>query len=595
MRTDPSLEVLSEARSRAGALSAGLYSHQVEGLAFLLARRGAILADDMGLGKTRQAILGLAEGAGGGPYLVVCPASVKANWRREILAVRPDDEVHIVGEEAPADWKGWVVINYDILKRHFDWLEGMPFQGVVFDEAHYLKNHTSQRSRLARQLLDRETRPLTYLLTGTPLTNRPRDLFPLLQLIRHPLGRSFLSFAKRYCEAERNEYGWVTTGASRLDELALQLKGVMLRRTKNEVLELPPKVRTFLDVEVPDGTAARESRKVLELLLQGAGAGRGGGAQDGQLLSKLNKVRHAIAKAKAKATLDFVTGTVAQGEKVLVFSAYDAPLELISKKLGDECVVLNGKTPSKKRQDLVDRFQDDPEVKVFAANLHAGGVGLNLTAARQVVFNDLDWVPANHWQAEDRAYRIGQTGSVHVAYMTAPGTFDDWMQTVLEAKAELVDAVIEGKALDGSMQGSALQELQGLLRDISPRLSDPSLDRSNPEWVREVLAEAVQRFRAAAGGSPAPERDGASGAVDERLIDMLAAVLSGPQETSFRIEAGSSPGQYYELDANGPDVTCSCPGFQYRGMCRHARTLKEHLVAGTPPPDEYELKSGDAA
>lgn len=581
----PSSDVREEAQRRARSLADGLYPHQVEGLAFLLARRGAILADDMGLGKTRQAILAMAEATPSGPYLVVCPASVKANWEREIEAVRPAARVWIVGETPPADWDGWVVVNYDVLKRHIDRLREMSFRGVVFDEAHYLKNHTSQRSRLGRSLIEGERgeRPLTYLLTGTPLTNRPRDLFPLLQLVGHPLGRSFLSFAKRYCAATHNGYGWVTDGASNLDELAVQVRGVLLRRTKEEVLDLPAKVRTFLDVEVPEGTAARESRRAFEILLQGDGARR-----RGDLLGQLNSARHAIAKSKSKATLDFVSGAVAQGEKVIVFSGYDAPLKKIAEHFGDACVTLTGSTPTRSRQKLVDRFQNDPEVRVFAANTLAGGVGLNLTAARQVVFNDLDWVPANHWQAEDRAYRIGQTGSVHVAYMVAPGTLDEFVKHVLEVKAALFGSVIDGRALAASTGGSALDDLQRLLNSISPGLADKGVDRSDPGWAKRLLRETLTHAQAAfeqggaAGGAHPPPP-----AVTDELIEWLASALEGPRSDTYRIESGSKPGAYYELKVDGAEVDCTCRGFEYRGTCRHALQLKTCLVEGREVPPAY--------
>ena len=153
----------------------------------------------------------------------------------------------------------------------------MAWSGLVFDEAHYLKNHTSARSKLARQLAasfrlragvtaDRAAatsiEPVVYLLTGTPLTNRPRDLFVLLQLVGHSLGRSFLSFAKRYCAAERNDFGWQTRGASNLEELTVQLHGIMLRRSKDQVLALPPKLRTWLPVAGAEGhRRARHARK----------------------------------------------------------------------------------------------------------------------------------------------------------------------------------------------------------------------------------------------------------------------------------------------------------------------------------------------
>src|SRR5436189_1965669 len=189
LRPNPSVASGEDALRRAQALAQGLYPHQVEGLAFLLGRRGASLADDMGLGKTRQAVLAMTEAAPKGPWLVVCPASVKLNWAREIELARPGSAAHVIGQSPPDEFPGWVIVNYDLLGKHIDDLLRRDFTGVVFDEAHYLKNHTSQRSRLGRQLLsEASTRPVSYLLTGTPVTNRPRDLFVLLQLIDHPLG-----------------------------------------------------------------------------------------------------------------------------------------------------------------------------------------------------------------------------------------------------------------------------------------------------------------------------------------------------------------------------------------------------------------------
>src|SRR6187397_2810955 len=257
---------------RAVALADGLFPHQIDGVAFLLGRRRAILADDMGLGKTRQSIVSLRHLTPGGHRLVVCPASIKRNWAREIAIVAPDSTVLVIEGTAPAaPTAEWVVINYDILAGHIDQLLRVPWAALVFDEAHYLKNHTSARSRLARQLTvgasANAAQPLAVqLLTGTPLTSRPRDLFVLLQLVGHPLGRSFLAFARRYCAAEKGEYGWKTGGASNIEELTVQLHGVMLRRSKDDVLSLPPKLRAWLPVVVDPGTGARAIKKVFELL-----------------------------------------------------------------------------------------------------------------------------------------------------------------------------------------------------------------------------------------------------------------------------------------------------------------------------------------
>ena len=226
-----------------------------------------------------------------GPYLVVCPAAVKTNWAREIEIVLPAAEIAVVGPEPTPEpgYAGWVVINYDILAKHP--LQAHAWRGLVFDEAHYLKNYRSQRHRLSMELVKAvDDEAVVHLLTGTPLTSRPRDLFPLLQLARHALGRSFTSFARRYCDGYQNDYGWVADGASNIEELTVQLHGIMLRRTKAEVLDLPPKLRSWLEVEIASNVARQISEAVLELL---------------QTIS-----RNRLAIAKVRSTIPFVENAI---------------------------------------------------------------------------------------------------------------------------------------------------------------------------------------------------------------------------------------------------------------------------------------------
>jgi len=598
----------------AAALAQGLFPHQIEGVAFLLGRKRAILADDMGLGKTRQAIVALRHVAPTGPYLVVCPASVKRNWAREIGIAAPGASTIVIekGAEDPAQHE-WVIVNYDILSKHMDTLGRVPWAGLVFDEAHYLKNHTSARSRLARQVaatvrLKADTpiadqarthsgpAPVVYLLTGTPLTNRPRDLFVLLQLVGHSLGRSFLSFAKRYCAAERNEYGWQTRGASNIEELTVQLHGVMLRRSKDQVLALPPKLRTWLSVPVPKGTGVRDMRKVVDLLIGEQDVAPGSTVSDrrlrGRLLHAITLARQTLAAAKVSATIDFVTGAVEQGEKVIVFSCFEEPMEKLASAFGQSAVLLTGKTPADKRQALVDRFQQDEGIRVFLANIIAGGIGTNLTAATQVVFNDLDWVPANHWQAEDRAYRIGQTRTVNVTYMVAADTIDDFVQTVLEKKGALVSAVVDGKALAPDLSGDVLDELQRALRAVSSGLADAPQAKDDEDLVDRLLRQARQDLEA--NRSPqagAPVRTPEETEALRRALESLARALTAPPIERYRFASTTQPGVEYELTIDGADVICNCRGFEYRGQCRHARDLKTALAAGQPVPHGYRPAS----
>ncbi len=596
---------------RAEEIAEGLFPHQVEGIAFLLGRRRALLADDMGLGKTRQSIIAMVEAEPEGPYLIICPASIKRNWSREIEIVFPDVEPAIVGPAPlpPTDYCGWIIINYEILGKNLDKLLEFDWKGVVFDEAHYLKNYQSQRSKNGAKLVESiENDPVVHALTGTPMTNRPRDLFPLLQILNHPLGKSFLSFAKRYCEAYQGDFGLVADGASNIEELTVQLHGVMLRRTKDEVLDLPPKVRTWMDVELHPYAIQHYNRLVQEFLskfespeaIAGLPESIGLSSEQSEELDesidttdlgtgmgRITQVRRAIAFVKCRHTIKFVENALEQGEKVIIFTSFLNTMQRFRQHFKDKAVYVSGEVPANQRQDRVDRFQNDDNIRLFVANMHTAGVGINLTAARQVVFNDLDWVPANHWQAEDRAYRIGQTGTVNVTYMIANGTVDSFVKTVLETKAALMDAIVEGSIMvpggEAALQLDVLSELKRMMNALS--VQPNKIEESNIHDVLQkagdvYLEENTSHLQEATRKQLRP--------YSEEAIRILAEVLSGPQRSVYHAESSSQKGKFYTLEVIGSDITCDCPGFTHRGSCRHVRPLKSALVAGKPLPKGYK-------
>lgn len=546
----------------------------------------------MGLGKTRQSIIAMMEAAPVGPWLVVCPASVKHNWAREIRLALGEAPTCIVGPNSPPElgFGGWVIINYDLLKRDIDALLGHEFTGLVFDEGHYLKNHRTQRSRLSRRLvIDRD--PVVHVLTGTPLTNRPRDLFPLLQLVGHSLGQSFLAFAKRYCDAHRNDYGyWVTGGASNIEELSVQLQGIMMRRSKDDVLDLPPKQRTWIEVDVESDIRERLNTAVMRFLSdERSGTGRRLG------VGMFSSARRALAVAKVPQTVEYVQGAVDQGEKVLLYSCFTHATRRFARSLGDLAVTITGEVPTAKRQAIVDRFQNDDAVRVLIGQIQAAGVGINLTAARQVVFNDLDWVPANHWQAEDRAHRIGQAGTVNVTYMVARDTLEEFVRTVLETKSRLVDDVVEGRALGSTVEADVLVELRRMAAylDDAARQADGTLDQMA---VESFLHAAAERFLAENAASMSSEARRQLRPVSESAIRALADALAGPRHIVYAVASSTDPKAFHRVEVDGADIACDCKGFSYRGMCRHVRDLKHAIANGAPYPKGYRtIESGTHA
>ena len=596
---------------RAEEIAKGLFPHQIEGIAFLLGRRRALLADDMGLGKTRQSVLAMVEAEPDGPYLVICPASIKRNWAREINIVLPNAEPAIVGPSPlpPADYPDWVIINYEILGKNLEQLLEFDWKGVVFDEAHYLKNYQSQRSKNASKLVKEiSDEPVVHALTGTPMTNRPRDLFPLLQILNHPLGKSFLSFAKRYCEAYQGDFGLVADGASNIEELTVQLHGVMLRRTKDEVLDLPPKVRTWMDVELHPYAIQHYNRLLQDFLTKFESPDQLIGLPEsleltseqrdefeesidltdvGNAMGRVTQVRRAIAFVKCRHTIKFVENALEQGEKVIIFTSFLNTMQRFQKHFKDRAVYVSGNVPIHQRQERVDRFQNDENIRLFCANMHIAGVGINLTAARQVVFNDLDWVPANHWQAEDRAYRIGQTGTVNVTYMIASGTVDSFVKTVLETKAALMDSIVEGSILvpggEAAIKLDVLSELKRMMNALSVNTTEIKEDN-----IQEVLQNAGNAYIEENASHLEEVTRKQLIPYSDEAIRILAEVLSGPQRSIYHAESSSQKGKFYTLEVIGADITCDCPGFQHRGNCRHVRPLKTALVSGKPLPKGYK-------
>lgn len=458
-----------------------LFKHQEEGVTFLTTKKKAILADQMGLGKTRQAVVSATQV--GGNTLVLCPASLKTNWAREILMVDPDASVTIYNgqkEEPYSQGHGgnWVVANYDIISRkaNKDKIKSGNFDTVILDEAHYIKNSKSARTKTALDIvMGIENR---YLLTGTPIMNRPEELFTLLKAIGHPLGASWYSYVMKYCGAfwrrtrkqrfnprtgQMEEVKFLdTSGATNLQELQKQIQPTYLRRTK-EILgdTLPAKVITNVPVEI-----SKEDRKKYEAtwdeymhylennpiifsdMTDEEREEKMENIKQAKHLVELQKLKQVASRAKVSMVVGDVVNTVEQGEKVILFTQYTETLQQLRselKKEGVMAVTLSGEDDQTARQLSIDAFQKNDTVKVFIGNIKAAGVGITLTEASTVVFVDMEWTPALHEQAEDRAHRIGQKSQVNVYYYIAKQTIEEDIVELLGRKNQIIKTILEGK------------------------------------------------------------------------------------------------------------------------------------------------------
>lgn len=455
-----------------------LFKHQEEGITWLKKRKKALLADDMGIGKTRQAIIATGESTdkGSNNILVICPASMKITWEREIHEVYPGDEVEIIGETNPRK-PVWYVVNYDQLKKHELYIIGLKPKSVILDEAHYIKG-SSIRAKFSIKICEEAER--VYLLTGTPIMNRPIELYNLLRAMSHSLVDSgWISYIIRYCNAfqRTNKYSgrtfWDTSGASNIPELRENIKDIFLRREKKDVLDLPEKLISNVIVELGKSKEKGEDGKpinwkrnyekawddYMEFLKQDPPENLDNIIQARHLV-ELQKLKQVCSLAKIEQIVEDVESIMDSGEKVIIFTQYTKTLEAFKTRLRKfGTATLAGETSQENRQKAVDAFQTDPRIKIFIGNIKAAGVGITLTAATKVIFADMEWTPALHAQAMDRAHRIGQNQTLNVYFYIAKDTLEEDIVELLKAKEALIQSLMSGDSTKRTKDHGVAHEL----------------------------------------------------------------------------------------------------------------------------------------
>ena len=429
-----------------------LYPYQKVGVEFFINSGGrAMLCDEPGVGKTAQVLAYLVH-TKKKRSLVVCPASVKFSWEIEVKKWTKLKSQVIDGK---TDFRtidhdtNVVIVNYDVLKKLFNELMKIEWDCVVGDESHLIKNNAAQRTK-AFKAIAKNAKSL-LLLSGTPVLSKPVELWNALQLMDEKTWNNYWDFCRRYCGAHQTRWGWEVGGATNLDELQQRIGRYFLRRKKEDVLkDLPEKV--FIDVPVDMdserqkeyNTAEKEfarylrdykKKKHTEITR----------AMTAEKLTKINFLRQISVWGKINSAKEMIESIVDSGQKVLVFSSFNAPLEKLQESFPNS-VMITGKTEVSERGKLVNQFQTDPSTKVFFGGTMAAGVGITLTAASYVIFLDYSWNPADMEQALNRAHRPGTTATHLTIYQIySKGTIDEFMRKLLTKKQKVFDKLIDGK------------------------------------------------------------------------------------------------------------------------------------------------------
>ena len=454
-------------------LQGELLPYQRAGVVYAARARRTFIADDMGLGKTLQSIATLEYVADSYPAVVVCPPSLVLNWVTEWNRWLPNRKVLPVTNRKDFPERGSydvVVVGYSNIAHWEKRLTG--HRSYIFDESHYAKTPTAQRTKAAVKMAKSAHKDgLVLCLTGTPVTNRPNEYASQLEI----LGRlkdfgGLWGFYRRYCAAYQDNFGqWNIAGHSHLDELNERLRGTCyIRRTKDQVLsELPPVMHSKLLVEGSSAAMKEYKKAETDILLYIAERARQLAIEQGkpsygaaihamikaeanEHLVRLSVLRKLAAKAKMEVVEEWINARIENGKKVVVCAHHRDIVDELARKFGN--LRIQGGMSVEEVEENKRRFQteDIESAPVIVLSIQAAKTGHTLTAAEECLFVELPWTPADVDQTYSRLHRIGQKGSVTATYMLAAGTIDEEIYEIIEKKRSVVNAAIDGGEVDNS-------------------------------------------------------------------------------------------------------------------------------------------------
>ena len=456
-----------------------LYPFQRAGVEYASKNKKVIIGDCPGLGKTMEAIATIQHLLAY-PNITVCPSVVKYNWQNEwnswvnrkvVIVDTSDSEKKVLDKVLNHEV---VIMNYHSITKFQEILKKINFASMIVDESHMAKSSKTKRTKAVKKI----ARKLDVVLelTGTVVTNKPVELISQLEILGK-LGDfgGYWPFINRYTNPQRTYWGLDMSGASNLDELHEKLRSICyIRREKNEVLkELPDKQRVILDVDISnreeynqaeddlvsyfrstqfeDKKIRNEISKIKDPIerkkaLREYGEKKAQSAQQAEHLVRINVLRKLSAEGKMKESFNWIDNFLETGEKLVVFAHHTDIVDRVRDKY--KCNKIDGSVKDKKRQEIIDDFQKNPEPNLLVCNIKAGGVGITLTAASNVVFLELPWTPSEIEQAIDRLHRIGQKNSVNAYFLLGENTIDKDIYDLIENKRLITQQIISGEIED---------------------------------------------------------------------------------------------------------------------------------------------------
>lgn len=522
-----------------------LRDHQKKGIKFMVSMKKCINADSMGAGKTVQAIISALE-SGSKKILIICPASLKTNWKNEITNYQNEDEITIVNGKKWKESK-FTIINYDILdnfytipeeiayetvndidekgniikKTQMKWKkkpvldengkvieEGVPkmkvsrnkeiiqqameesqlfqsdFDCIIIDEAHKLSNNTSTRYKVIKDLIKRLNPQYIFMLTGTPITNRPSNYYNLLVFINHDITKNYYQYIQRYCNAEKiylkgekwkwtnvflkkngktwkeltqeeltklddflskyAKYVWKSNGCSNLDELKERTKDCYIRRMTSDFGDMVQKkiIKKYYDL---NDKQTNEYNKIWDEYKKSQDFTKAEEIEKYKAIIEGTILRQFAANEMLPYTIEMAEEYLESddSQKIVIMCTFDSEVEQLKKQFGSLAVAYNGKMTVKQKNDAEYKFKNDPNIRIFIGNIIASGVGLNLEVANILIFNSISFVSGDNAQASDRIYRLTQSKTCYIIYQMFNNTYSQEMFDYVLSKQMNIDEIIK--------------------------------------------------------------------------------------------------------------------------------------------------------
>lgn len=419
-----------------------------------------LLADEFGLGKTIQ-ILSYLKESKHWPAIIVCPAPLKLEWQNQawehtrlvchlLYGERPSGMDKRTAYEAAVNEHRLLIINYDILRHWTKFLKlQIKPQFVGLDEAHAVGNIAAQRTQLTRILC--KDVPHVIVATGTPITNRPWELYPLLNILDPVTYNSPFTFGTRYCESDKQWGRWKFSGARQLRKLHRSIKPLMIRRLKRDVLtQLPPLEWNVVPVEISNSREYQKAEKDLIgwLMQYDKVAAFKAKAERRVRFIHLKKL---AAQLKLQSVKAWVDSFLEESESKLLIGAWHVRKPPVLPEIygwhQEISRMVHGGMGSKQREKNVESFKKDPKVRILAGQIKAMGQGHNIPEAQDVMLAELPWTPGACLQFINRAHRLTSTGSVRAWFLVAAGTIEETICKIIQQKAGILDQVLDGVAV----------------------------------------------------------------------------------------------------------------------------------------------------